>query len=255
MLLTVRKFVNEFLRVKESLYSAKSSLGGQLERLRQGTVNTRKRSMAEEMVDGQEIRCKASADEYGQYASAEDRYFRYAIQLKIWETLSEEEQRVLTWQQIPKLRSEYDDRDTESYTRVVHESDLKDLKVPLHDLGGICQAPTKSGGRCKNKRTAGEARCRTHINTATAPHTRVTHSGEEYVCAANQEGEVTINGKLTSVEHKDGYVLVKGLRAVNRSHDDIARITRLTARQVRSRISSAYEKIATHKMLNLLGYE
>lgn len=163
--MTSKQFFEMFLQTRQAMQSAKSALGGQLSALKDGLGGT---------------------DEYQRAHSAEIRYAKYAAMILIWDKLNKEQQNLVIMYYTPVGSKEY--------TKKVRQCDLKELKVPIHDMGGECNAITRAGTTCKNRRPPGEPRCQKHINTAESPPmTWVTYQGEELVCY-DEEGNPVVRG-------------------------------------------------------------
>jgi hypothetical protein len=94
-MMTVKQFLEQFFRMRESFSSAKSATGGQLERARLGTEHLQ-----------------------GEF-SIEDRYERFAFMVRIWSVLSPLEQAVLFALYNPLPASNGQSSAIEVYTREV----------------------------------------------------------------------------------------------------------------------------------------
>lgn len=203
----IRRVLEEFFNLRSTLSSCPSPTGGQLERAKLGFTGKKSK--------------------YTDTSRLEKRYARYALLVKVWNTLSELEQKAIVLRYTPIGSREY--------LRTVHNSDLRDLYVPFHDLGGECQAVTVNGGRCRIARIAGEARCYLHRSQQAHPVTKVTYRGEEM---------------LYSSDENENYSVVRGSNPVYPTNDQIAEKLGISRRQLQTLFTNAYKKIENSSLFS-----
>jgi len=206
-----RKIVEEYLSTRQALSTVPSSLGAQLEALQNGLTG--------------------SEDEYGRVKSSEDQYARYALLVRLWAILSEDEQRVLAAQYCPI--------GTATYIRKVHQSDLHRKRAPVYDTVAPCGGETQRGSSCKASRVPGEARCFRHIDQSSPLEIRVTARGEEY----------------TEDAEEPGYCYVRGINPIYPGTDEVAVLCRMSSRDYRKHQKKAYQKIEENQMFMMLTNE
>lgn len=227
----IRLFIEDFLCTSESLRAPRSPLGGQLATLRAGLIS--------------------QPDEWSRNNAAEEKFSKYAAQLKVWSTLTEEEQNVLILKFTPKAPAEMTDEDYEksAYTRIVREHELLDHFVPPNDQGGHCLAPLKAGGgarRCLAQRIIGTPRCPVHADVPAEVDHRATRRGEELVPQADID-------RLELTPPPEGFVLVRGNQPVYRDYRSIASLLGVSVHNVRTTLTSAYARLEENPLFSLLA--